>query len=40
MFSGRYGEQDPHGLAVEKAGELGYPQPGAEADQGEAQRYA
>lgn len=40
MFGARYGEQDPHRLAIEKADELGYPQPGATTDQGEAQRYA
>ena len=40
MFSGRYGEEDPHVLAVHTAGALGYPQPGAEGDEGEAQRYA
>lgn len=40
MFGARYGEQDPHRLAIEKADELGYPQPGATDDQGEAQRYA
>lgn len=39
-FGARYGEQDPHRLAIEKASELGYPQPGASTDQGEAQRYA
>ena len=40
MFQGRYGERDPHTLAIEQADALGYPQPGATTDEGEAQRYA
>jgi hypothetical protein len=40
MFAARYAEQDPHQLAVSRAADLGYPQPGASNDQGEAQRYA
>ena len=40
MFGSRYGNEDPHVLAIQVAGELGYPQPGAEGDEGEAQRYA
>ena len=40
MFGGRYGNEDPHVLAISMADELGYPQPGAEGDEGEAQRYA
>ena len=41
MFRARYcQEQDPHTLAIQQADQLGYPQPGATADEGEAQRYA
>lgn len=39
MFGARYGAEDPYALAIQNAASLGYPAPGAEADEGEAQRY-
>ena len=39
MFGLRYGEQDPYVLAVQKAKDLGYPNPGGAGDVGQAQRY-
>jgi len=39
MFGARYGAEDPYTLAIQNAAALGYPSPGAEADEGEAQRY-
>lgn len=38
-FGARYGDQDPYLLAIQNAKQLGYPIPGSESDQGEAQRY-
>lgn len=38
-FGARYGEDDPHVRAIQSAKGLGYPQPGATTDVGEAQRY-
>ena len=38
-FGARYGERDPYVLATQEAQSLGYPQPGASGDVGEAQRY-
>ena len=40
VMSTRYGEgQDPYEAAWKNHKELGYPAPGAEGDEGEAQRY-
>jgi len=39
MFSARYGEADPYVQASQQAPALGYPVPGASADEGQAQRY-
>jgi hypothetical protein len=39
MFGARYGAEDPYVLAIQRAKALGYPVPGAAADEGEAQRY-
>jgi len=39
MTGARYGERDPYVEATREATSLGYPQPGATADEGEAQRY-
>lgn len=38
-FGLRYGVDDPYAKAIQSAQSLGYPQPGASNDEGEAQRY-
>jgi hypothetical protein len=38
-FGLRYGADDPYAKAIQSAKGLGYPQPGATNDEGEAQRY-